>query len=185
MNRIVTYTAVLTLAIIFMVPLVTTAQLPSLPLPPPPPLDADNDGVSDAQDNCPNAPNANQLDSDNDGMGDVCDSSTSTGSNTQQQNTGSGITISGIFARLAQVLNLIIPLLLLAATVVFLSGVVRYITAGDDEQKIGEARNIILWGIVALAAMVAVWGLVYLLTSAIFGTTNLPGIPGVNLDPFL
>jgi len=35
--------------------------------------DADGDGVPDATDNCPNAPNADQTDADNDGVGDVCD----------------------------------------------------------------------------------------------------------------
>lgn len=36
-------------------------------------LDIDQDGVADANDNCPDHPNANQVDSDNDGLGDVCD----------------------------------------------------------------------------------------------------------------
>ncbi len=36
--------------------------------------DADNDGVTDAEDNCVNAPNADQADGDNDGTGTACDS---------------------------------------------------------------------------------------------------------------
>jgi hypothetical protein len=35
--------------------------------------DADNDGIVDTQDNCPNNCNSNQLDADGDGIGDVCD----------------------------------------------------------------------------------------------------------------
>jgi len=37
-------------------------------------LDADGDGVLDADDNCPNEANADQADQDGDGIGDVCDS---------------------------------------------------------------------------------------------------------------
>jgi hypothetical protein len=35
--------------------------------------DADQDGVLDAQDNCPSAPNADQSDVDGDGRGTACD----------------------------------------------------------------------------------------------------------------
>jgi hypothetical protein len=38
------------------------------------PVDADGDGVRDAQDNCPSVANSDQLDEDGDGVGDACDS---------------------------------------------------------------------------------------------------------------
>ena len=37
------------------------------------PPDADGDGIPDADDNCPDASNADQADADGDGVGDVCD----------------------------------------------------------------------------------------------------------------
>lgn len=100
-------------------------------------------------------------------------------------NPSPGITISRIFARLTEILNLIIPFLVLVATVIFIGGIVKYITAGADEQKIQQARVFIVWGIIALAVMLTVWGFVNVLISAIFGTTDLPGIPSPDLKPFL
>ena len=41
-------------------------------------LDSDHDGATDANDNCPFAPNADQKDSDGDGAGNVCDGGCST-----------------------------------------------------------------------------------------------------------
>ncbi|TSC79102.1 MAG: hypothetical protein G01um101429_609 [Parcubacteria group bacterium Gr01-1014_29] len=95
------------------------------------------------------------------------------------------ITISRIFARLTEILNLIIPFLVLLATVIFIWGIVRYVASGDNEQKVEEAKILIMWGIIALAAMLTVWGFVNILISALFGTTNLPNIPGPDLQPFL
>lgn len=40
---------------------------------PPPPPDGDRDGIPDADDNCPAAPNPEQEDSDGDGVGNACD----------------------------------------------------------------------------------------------------------------
>lgn len=97
----------------------------------------------------------------------------------------SGITITAIFKRLTQVFNLIIPFLVLLATVIFIWGILKYITAGGDEKKLEEAKSVIVWGIIALAVMLTAWGFVKVLVDAIFGTENLPPLPGPDLAPFL
>ena len=95
------------------------------------------------------------------------------------------ITITAIFNRLSQVLKLIIPFLVLLATVVFIWGVVKYITAGGDEKKLEEAKSVILWGIIALAVMLTAWGFVAIVIDVLFGTETLPPLPGPDLTPFL
>ena len=87
-------------------------------------------------------------------------------------------TIEGILKTLSCNLNKSIPLLVLLATVVFLWGVVRYITAGGDETKIEEARKLIVYGIIGLAVIVAVWGFVNVLINLIFRAETIPSIPG-------
>lgn len=67
-------------------------------------------------------------------------------------------------------INLVIVFLFLVATVIFLWGVVRYIAAAGDEDKTAEARNMIMWGIIFLAVMVAVWGFVAIVIDFVFDT---------------
>jgi hypothetical protein len=57
----------------------------------------------------------------------------------------------------------IIPIIISLALVLFLFGLLSYITAGADEEKRGTARNYMIYGIIALFVMVSVWGLVAIL----------------------
>ena len=74
-------------------------------------------------------------------------------------------------------LNTIIVFLFMVATVVFLWGVVKYISAGGDEEKTKEARQMIIWGVIFLAVMVAVWWFVNIVLDFIFGTEDPFPIP--------
>jgi len=59
-------------------------------------------------------------------------------------------------------------LLIGLAVVVFLWGVVKFVTAAGDEEKRKEARQTMLWGVIIFAVIVSIWGLVALLRS-VFG----------------
>jgi hypothetical protein len=90
--------------------------------------------------------------------------------------------IDNTISALTHTINLIVPLMLAVAVVVFIYGVIRYIIAkgGEDTAK---ARSLIIWSVVGLAAILAVWGLANLLIS-FFGLTPtqlnnglLPSVP--------
>lgn len=53
--------------------------------------DADSDGITDTNDNCPNTPNSNQLDTDGDGIGDVCDNCINNANPFQADSDGDGV----------------------------------------------------------------------------------------------
>ena len=72
----------------------------------------------------------------------------------------SGGKLEAIFGTFSDFLDDIVIFLMLLATAVFLWVIIKYLTAGGDEEKIKEARSMIIWGIVFLAVMVAVWGFV-------------------------
>ena len=75
--------------------------------------------------------------------------------------------IGDIIEQMIQILNIIvIPLLLVIATLVFIWGVIQYIIAGTSEQRKKEGQNLIKWGLIGLLVIVAMWGFV-----KIIGTT--------------
>ena len=78
------------------------------------------------------------------------------------------------------ILNKLVPFAIGLGLVVFLFGIVRYVTAGAGEDK-AAARNLMIYGIIALFVMVSVWGLVNFIGSSlgINKTDNIsaPNVP--------
>lgn len=82
-----------------------------------------------------------------------------------------------------RLINALIPVVIGIAVLLFLIGILQYVTAGGDEEKRAAARGLIIFGIIALFVMVAVWGFVRILTKTFFGNndyTIAPGAPQVH-----
>lgn len=77
-------------------------------------------------------------------------------------------TIERGFERVFNIINrYIIPLAFALAIVWFLYGVFGYVTAGGDEKKRTDGRNMMIYGIIAIFVMTSVWGLVNLLKNTV------------------
>ncbi len=89
-------------------------------------------------------------------------------------------TIEGIICKIGDLLNLVVPVLIALGVVYFVWGVISYVLAGDEEAK-SAGRDRIIYGIIGLAVIIALWGLVRLLTNT-FGidtrtqNINLPTV---------
>ncbi len=88
-------------------------------------------------------------------------------------------TISDIINKILDILQTVIPLLVAIAVIYFLWGVVQFITSAGDETKRTEGRNKIIYGLIGLAVMIAVWGLVNILlqTFDLEGGGAAPDVP--------
>ncbi len=86
-------------------------------------------------------------------------------------------TVDQILGSFSTLLNTLITFFILLATVLFLWGIVKYIMAGGDEEKIKEARSTIIYGIIFLAVMLAVWGFVNIVLDFILGSHDSQRIP--------
>ena len=88
-------------------------------------------------------------------------------------------TIETVLGTIVNILNFIIPILMIVATVVLLWGVISYVIAGGDEEKLNTAKQFIMLGLIGLFVMVAVWGIVKALVSTFaVGGTGIPAGPG-------
>ncbi len=80
------------------------------------------------------------------------------------QGTNPALTnLSSVIIRFQNILNLIIPFLVGLAVFIIIYGILGYISQAADEERRAEARNFILWGVVAVFIMLSVWGLVTIL----------------------
>lgn len=96
--------------------------------------------------------------------------------NTLKFNSSSGL--YGLLIFFGKILKLVLSVIISLAVVWFLYNVFRFAIA-TDEIKSKEARDAMIWGIVAIFVMVSIWGLVAILQS----TFSIgPSKSGPNLD---
>jgi hypothetical protein len=77
---------------------------------------------------------------------------------------------------LLKIFDLVVKVLIGAALVLFLYGVVKYISSGDNEEERKKGKDLIIYGIIGLFVMVSVWGLVNILAGTFeLGTENIVG----------
>ena len=77
----------------------------------------------------------------------------------------------------------VIPLLFALAVVMFAWGTINFlIINADEEAKREEGKQFMIWGIIALAGMISVWGLVKIL-AVTFGITDTSFLPQVAPHP--
>ena len=80
-----------------------------------------------------------------------------------------------ILDNIKEFVNNLVPILLIIATIVFVWGVILFLTAGADEERRANARSLMIYGLVALFVIVAVWGIVNVLIG--FFDVGGEGIP--------
>ena len=93
---------------------------------------------------------------------------------------GSG-TLFGVLCVAGKILNAIIPVLIALGVVLFVWGVVTYVVASEQEAK-QKGRMRMIYGIIGLAVIVGLWGLVSILGRTFgVGTGQNPNVtfPGV------
>jgi len=69
------------------------------------------------------------------------------------------MTFSGLVDKFIEFGNPLIRICLGLGLVYFLYGMAQFIFASGDPEKVKEGRSAMLWGLIALFVMIAMWGL--------------------------
>lgn len=86
-----------------------------------------------------------------------------------------------IVDRARNILDAVVPFVITLALIYFIYGVAKYTTAKGDEGK-EEARDVMIYGAIALFVIVSIWGIVGLLqTFTGTGGADIPDLPSVPL----
>lgn len=85
--------------------------------------------------------------------------------------------LTGSLANFNPVLQAAARVLFGLAIVYFFWGVAKYILAASDAKAREEGRGIMIWGIVAIAVMASIYGLVTLLSTTFVGTGGTVTVP--------
>jgi len=94
-----------------------------------------------------------------------------------QSSGGSGDTLKTLGKQIVGILqDTVIPIIMALAVVYFLIGVFKYIMAAGDDAAKSAGRSMMIYGVIALFVMTAVWGLVWILL-------NTFGVAGIQPPP--
>jgi hypothetical protein len=88
--------------------------------------------------------------------------------------------IETLINQLQSILSKLVPLLFAVAIIYFFWGVIQFIRSAGDPKKAEEGKSIMIYGIIAIAVMASIYGLVAWIqnTLGVTETTiNLPDLP--------
>ncbi len=92
--------------------------------------------------------------------------------------------LSNLVTQFGQIIAKIIPIVFAIAIIYFFWGVVQFLRAAGDPKAKEQAQNHMIYGIIGIAVMVSIYGLVAWLQSTLLGSTSsgtvvLPTVPGL------
>ncbi|PIR38243.1 MAG: hypothetical protein COV34_01350 [Candidatus Zambryskibacteria bacterium CG10_big_fil_rev_8_21_14_0_10_42_12] len=89
--------------------------------------------------------------------------------------------IEDIVVSIGDIIDLLVPIVFALAILYFFWGLAQFILASGDETARAEGRQKMIWGIVAIAVMASIWGLVFFLQDAV-GVSRVDA-PSIDVIP--
>ena len=96
------------------------------------------------------------------------------------------LTFSTLVDQIINLMNSLIPLLVGFAIIFFFIGIIRYIYKSGDAKGRAGGRSTIIWSLIGLFVIFALWGILQLMQGAFFGASsnyNDTGAPNMPVPP--
>ena len=87
---------------------------------------------------------------------------------------GTGSQCINFANNLLKTANILVTLLFVVALLVFAYGIIRFLFAAGDPAKVSQSKGYILWGVIGMAVLASLFGLIIFLRS-VFGISNDKG----------
>jgi uncharacterized membrane protein YidH (DUF202 family) len=92
--------------------------------------------------------------------------------------------VDNIIGTIRSLISQALPIIIALAVLVLMYGILKFIMSAGEEEKREEGKKYMLWGIIGLAVMVSIWGLVNILTtSANLTTPGTIAVPTIPIQP--
>lgn len=85
-------------------------------------------------------------------------------------------TLDSIVNFVGRTIKSVIPIVFGLAIIYFFWGLAKFVRSAGDPKAQAEGRGIMIYGVIAIAVMLSVYGLVYWL-QGVFGLQNSPNLP--------
>ena len=88
-------------------------------------------------------------------------------------------TVDTGLTKIKDLLITIIAILFVLVTLWFIWGVIQYVSAAGEAEKLKAGKDHMIWGIIGMAVAAGAWGLVKLLLETFgVGSSGIPTVPG-------
>ena len=92
--------------------------------------------------------------------------------------TGTIVTTATTWATgFKNIVNILIPAFFALAVIYFFYGMAKYILAAGDPEKAKEGKSIMIYGVIALAVMASIYGLINFIAVSVIGSSGTGTAP--------
>ena len=91
--------------------------------------------------------------------------------------------VDNIIATIRSLISQALPIIIALAVLVLMYGILKFIMSAGEEEKREEGKKFMLWGIIGLAVMVSIWGLVNILITSASLSPDVGAVPAIPVQP--